>query len=800
MARPTPGRPAHVARDPVACMTRETTPMSRTSFPVDRHSLPSRRALTLVLALLLALSGTVVAPGAVRADPDDDGLVVHYELEQTGGRNVIDSSGNGRDAVLTGDVRWRGPEGLEFGGTDGHVRLPDNLLRGLDAISVSVRVRVDPRQANPYFIWGLGNSRDGVGDGYLFTTGNSYRTSIADGNWSTEQTVSAGRNLTRGVWRTLTYTLDGDTAVLYEDGIEVARRSGITLSPGEIGGGITTANYLGRSLYGNDQYFRGGLRDFRLYDRALGADEVASLAFIADSERVERDLAGLDLGDVTKVTDDLVLPTTGAHGSSIRWRSSDESVLSREGTVIHPAAGSGEATVVLTASASRGESSAERAFIVTVPDELTEAEKVAEAAAELVVHDAADVRGNISLPTSGSYGTQVSWKSTRKRVVTATGEVSRPEHAAKPVSLTLTATVKLGKVRTKRRFDLTVRPLPKQEPREGYLFSYFTGEGYPDGERVYFAASQGNDPLHWDELNGGKPVLTSTMGDNGVRDPFIIRSPEGDKFYLIATDLKMHGNGDWDAAQRTGSKHIEVWESTDLINWSEQRHVRVSPDTAGNTWAPEAYYDDSIGAYVVFWASKMYSRDDPRHVGNTYNRMMYATTRDFRSFSEPKVWVDPGYSVIDSTLIKEDGTYYRFTKDEGGNTPDSPCGKYIIAEKSTELRSLDYEFIADCIGKGDAENPGISRGEGPAVFKSNTENKWYLFIDEFGGRGYVPFETTDLDSGRWTMFEDYDLPSRPRHGTVLPVTKAELDRIRGAYDGGADVVGPTGPISATAQR
>ncbi|NUT48623.1 MAG: glycosyl hydrolase family 43, partial [Saccharothrix sp.] len=69
----------------------------------------------------------------------------------------------------------------------------------------------------------------------------------------------------------------------------------------------------------------------------------------------------------------------------------------------------------------------------------------------------------------------------------------------------------------------------------------------------------------------------------------------------------------------------------------------------------------------------------------------------------------------------------------------------------------------------------------PTVFKSNTEDRWYLFIDEFGGRGYVPFETTDLASGRWTLAANYELPSRPRHGTVLPVTKAELDRVRAAF-------------------
>ena len=29
----------------------------------------------------------------------------------------------------------------------------------------------------------------------------------------------------------------------------------------------------------------------------------------------------------------------------------------------------------------------------------------------------------------------------------------------------------------------------------GYLFTYFTGEGTASGEQIYFALSQGNDPL-----------------------------------------------------------------------------------------------------------------------------------------------------------------------------------------------------------------------------------------------------------------------------------------------------------------
>lgn len=332
----------------------------------------------------------------------------------------------------------------------------------------------------------------------------------------------------------------------------------------------------------------------------------------------------------------------------------------------------------------------------------------------------------------------------------------------------------------------------KKPTYAGYLFAYFTGEGTADGEQIRYALSRGNDPLHWRELNAGKPVLTSTIGEKGLRDPFVIRSPEGDKFYMIATDLRMYQNssGSWDDVQRHGSKSIMVWESTDLVHWTDQRLVKVSPDNAGNTWAPEAYWDDSLGEFVVFWASKLYADDDPDHTGSTYNKMLYATTKDFRTFSEPKVWDDPGYSVIDSTVVKHKGTYYRYTKDERDPTSSSPCSKFITAEKSNSLTDTSYDFVSDCIGSG-----SIDRGEGPTVFKSNTEEKWYLFIDEYGGRGYVPFETTDLDSGKWTMSKNYQLPASPRHGTVMPVTQEEYDRLLAAYP-----VSPTSVVDATVKE
>ncbi|NHC14173.1 immunoglobulin-like domain-containing protein [Motilibacter deserti] len=745
---------------------------SRTPFPGRGRAGARLGALVSAVSLSL-LAGTVATgPTAAQAADVTEGLLLHYELEGDTGGVALDVSGNGRNGTLNGTAVETPGQGLAFNGSNTYVRLPNNVMAGLSSISVAADVFINTGQATPYFIWGLGNSSGSNGNGYLFTTGNDYRTTIATGNWTTEQNTrpSPSRNLTRGVWKHVAYTLAGGVGVVYENGVEVGRNSAVTITPGQIGNGVTTANYIGRSLYSGDRYFNGRVRDFRVYSRALASSEVAQLASTVTSQAVVLDKASLDLGPVWDLEGDLTLPTSGANGSTISWSTSNAGVITSEGRVTRPAVGAGSVRAVLTATITSGGVSDTKEFEVRVLAEFSDAEKAKRDAEALFVNNADDVRGNLTLPTSGKYGSTISWSSESPGVVSTSGVVNRP--AARDEEVTLTATITNGAATVAKRVPALVRKRPAAAPLKGYAFPYFTGEGTANGEQIYFAVSQGNDPLHWRELNGGQPVITSDQGEKGLRDPFIIRSPEGDKFYMIATDLKIYGNGDWTRAQAQGSRYIEVWESTDLVNWSKQRHVLVSPKEAGNTWAPEAYYDDALGAYVVFWASKVYAANDPNHTGSQYQKMMYATTRDFHTFTEPKVWYDPGYAVIDSTVIKNGDTYYRFTKDERGRSASAPCGKFPFQQKAGSVLSTSWTMIKTCIGQGQ-----VSQAEGPTVFKSNTEDKWYLFIDENGGRGYVPFETTDLESGNWTLSTNYQLPARPRHGTVLPVTQAEYDRL-----------------------
>ncbi|WP_051272755.1 family 43 glycosylhydrolase [Sphingomonas phyllosphaerae] len=318
-----------------------------------------------------------------------------------------------------------------------------------------------------------------------------------------------------------------------------------------------------------------------------------------------------------------------------------------------------------------------------------------------------------------------------------------------------------------------------------YLFVYFT-ENTIDGEKLRFAISDGNNALQWKTLNHGKPMLQSTEGTRGLRDPFIMRSAEGDRFFLLATDLSAARSG-WGDATRHGSRYLEIWESTDLIHWGKQRHVRVNLPAAGMTWAPEATYDPTIGAYVVYWTSTLYK--DAAHTVEDGEgpQILSAITRDFRTFTTPTPWFKaadvPGSvrakGMIDATVMKDGDLYYRFTKisdAQGCSSSD------ILAQVSPSLRadgaSGQWTILDRCIGR----RAGTPEVEGPTAFVANPGDtsgfKYFLWVDDYGGGGYIPLATNALKAPiAWTYPRDFQLPPSPRHGTVLSITAAERDQI-----------------------
>lgn len=295
----------------------------------------------------------------------------------------------------------------------------------------------------------------------------------------------------------------------------------------------------------------------------------------------------------------------------------------------------------------------------------------------------------------------------------------------------------------------------------GFLFATFKGEQSPMTEQIYFVASK--DGKKWEALNGANPVLVSNIGEKGVRDPYLLRSHDGKKFFLIATDLSINLNGDWSRAVRAGSKSIVIWESSDLAKWSEPRLVKVAPDDAGCTWAPEAIYNPSSKAYLVFWASTTKGDNFAKH------RIWAAETKDFRTFGKPFIYIEKATSVIDTTIVEDSKAFYRFSKDE-------------------QFKAITMEVSANLMGPWkDVSQFSLSRMkgyEGPACYPISTERgrTWCLILDHYQqGKGYQPFVTSDLAGGQFSPGEGFSLPYRLRHGSILPVSTSEYERLIEAY-------------------
>jgi hypothetical protein len=202
------------------------------------------------------------------------------------------------------------------------------------------------------------------------------------------------------------------------------------------------------------------------------------------------------------------------------------------------------------------------------------------------------------------------------------------------------------------------------------------------------------------------------------------------------------------------------------VHWSRPRLAVVAPQDAGCAWAPEAVYDAEKGDYLVFWASTTRDDDFAKH------RIWAARTRDFRTFSVPFVYIEREATIIDTTIVHDGRAYYRFTKDEKH--------KSVTLETAAKLDG-DWREISDFSLRG------LVGYEGPQCYliEPGTPERpplWGLILDHYlARRGYQPYVTHDLATGRFVPASGFRFPYPFRHGSVLPVTAGEVARLRSAY-------------------
>lgn len=269
---------------------------------------------------------------------------------------------------------------------------------------------------------------------------------------------------------------------------------------------------------------------------------------------------------------------------------------------------------------------------------------------------------------------------------------------------------------------------------EIYLFSTFRE---PATEGLYLAWTE--DGLHWNDLGG--PFLRPEVGTQKVmRDPSVLRGPDG-IYHMV-----------WTSSWKD-DKGFGYADSKDLINWSPQKWIPVmqAEETVVNVWAPELFYDDEHGQYIIVWASTVpyrFPKGEEEELNN--HRLYFTTTKDFNTFTETKLFFDPGYSVIDAVIVKRNKEDYIL----------------VFKDNTRPNRNLKVAFSASPFGPwsdiSDTITPMFT--EGPGVIKSN--NEWLIYFDSYRKKVYAAIKTSDFKS-----FTDItgkiSLPEGHKHGTIF---------------------------------
>jgi hypothetical protein len=287
-----------------------------------------------------------------------------------------------------------------------------------------------------------------------------------------------------------------------------------------------------------------------------------------------------------------------------------------------------------------------------------------------------------------------------------------------------------------------------EKPATAYLFTYFIGNG-ADG--LHLAWSR--DGLKWEALGGGKSYLTPTVGNSKLmRDPCVAVGPDG--VYHMVWTSGWHEN------------NIGYASTKDFITWTPQKEIPVMAHepSVRNTWAPELIWDKQREQFLIFWASTIpgkFSEAAGTSEDGLNHRMFSTTTKNWETFTPTKLWYDPGFSVIDATIVPAENGYHLVVKDETRNPPKKHLRHAFGKDVEGPWEPLGEPFTRDWV-------------EGPTALKVGAD--YLVYFDVYREKHYGVLRTRD-----WKTFEDItaqiSLPKGIRHGTAIEVPYAVIERL-----------------------
>lgn len=283
---------------------------------------------------------------------------------------------------------------------------------------------------------------------------------------------------------------------------------------------------------------------------------------------------------------------------------------------------------------------------------------------------------------------------------------------------------------------------------EYYIFTSFHE---PANEGLRFIYSK--DGIHWDSIPG--IWLKPSIGNEKVlRDPSITQTKDG-IFHLV-----------WTTSWK-GDLGFGYASSADLIHWSRQQMIPVmknEPSTI-NVWAPDIFYDDEKGEFVVVWASCVPFRFKKGvEEENNNQRLYYITTKDFKTISKTKLLYDPGFSSIDATIVKRaKDAYVLVFKD---NTRPNRNLRVAFAKSPTG----PYSQVSSTFTPSYVEGPTVER----------IGNNYLIYYDEYQKFKYGAVETKDFIHYS-NISKKISIPQGHKHGTIFKVPASYVENLKKTY-------------------
>ncbi len=484
-------------------------------------------------------------------------------------------------------------------------------------------------------------------------------------------------------------------------------------------------------------------------DKTLQQDETLYHGLSFEEELAEAETV-LDLGDITNRTTNLVLPYSYATHINIVWESSDESVIDLKGKVILPTDTDKDVTLTATFSSTKISDTKTKKFTVHVPKATT---------ADILARDAKDAQEYIDyilntgykLPSAEEIGirSEIKWELTSGEAEIKDGKLVKTEQSAErqPVELKATLTYE-GETKETICSNLTLL-----DEYVGYILSYFGGK--EESKDMYLGYSY--DGVHWMRLNKADKILSSTMGDKEIRDPYIMRKKDG-SFAIICTD-------GWNGP------HLSIWDSEDLVTFENERRIKMIEKsgmsengyTGYHTWAPECTYDPIQDLYTMYWS-------DPKG-HNLEGQTYYATSSDLLTFSQHGNYFEREFKIIDASIKKYKGDYYMVYQDMTGDNEETTLGRRIYVAKSDTLEPGSFYPYSGCISGPVAE--------GGFLLQNYETGSFQAYYDFYQKHKFGVSTIEDITTDDWVYQGISEtMPwDEIRHGGALPVTEKESKAI-----------------------